>query len=159
APLHAQTPPPSYQVNLPMLSSGPPRGQLGIETTRLAPNRDLAGLTAMAPGWVRRNGLRWRDVEPLPGGGYRWDAPALQALETELIAASQRGLRVVLVVQGSPEWAVDPFGVDCAPINPQHYENYARFLEAAVARYSAPPFNVKYWELGNEPDAFVFTSN
>lgn len=159
APLHAQTPPPSYQVNLPMLSSGPPRGLLGIETTRLAPSRDLAGLTAMAPGWVRRNGLRWRDVEPLPGGGYRWDAPALQALETELIAASQRGLRVVLVVQGSPEWAVDPFGVDCAPINPQHYENYARFLEAAVARYSAPPFNVKYWELGNEPDAFVFTSN
>jgi hypothetical protein len=159
APLQAQTPPATYQLNLPLLGSGGPRGLLGAEATRLAPDRDLDGLTAMAPGWVRRNGLRWRDVEPLPGGGYRWDAPALQALEAELAAASQRGLRVVLVVHGSPEWAVDPFGVDCAPINPQQHDDYARFLEAAVARYSAPPFNVKYWELGNEPDAFVFSEN
>jgi hypothetical protein len=156
APLQAQTPAPPYQLNLPLLGSGGPRGLLGVEVTRLAPDRDIDGLTAMAPGWVRRGGLRWRDVEPLPGGGYRWDAPALQALEAELRAASQRGLRLVLVVQGSPEWAVDPFNADCAPINPQHYGDYARFLEAAVARYSAPPFNVKYWELGNEPDAFVF---
>jgi hypothetical protein len=160
APLQAQTQEPTiYRLNLPLLGSGGPRGLLGVEASRLTPDRDLEGLAAMAPGWVRRGALRWRDVEPLPGGGYRWDAPAVQAIEAELTAAAQRGLRVVLVVHGSPEWAVDPYRVDCAPINPQHYDDYARFLEAAVARYSAPPYNVKHWELGNEPDAFVFTSD
>jgi len=29
---------------------------------------------------------------------------------------------------------------------------FAAFMHDAVIRYSQPPFNVKYWELGNEPD-------
>lgn len=148
-----------HHLWLPAVATGGPRGLLGLETSALTPERDLDGLRAIGPGWVRRSGLRWRDVEPAPGGGYRWDAPALQALDAELRAAAERGLRVVLVVQGSPAWAVAPFSADCAPISPERYGDFARFIEAAVERYSAPPFNVRYWEIANEPDAFVFAAD
>jgi hypothetical protein len=114
-----------------------------------------AGVGAIRPGWLRRNGLRWADVEPERGAGYRWDAPGVRALEAQLVAASQLGLRVILVVQGSPPWAVEPFRSSCAPVAAERRDDYARFVAAAVARYSAPPYNVRFWELGNEPDAFV----
>jgi hypothetical protein len=150
---------PPYQLSLPVLGNGGPRGLLGVETSAITASRDVAGLVAMGPGWVRRSGLRWADVQPTAASGYRWDAPSVQALDAELRTAAQQDLRVVMTIHGSPAWAVDPFGVDCAPINPAYYGEFARFLAAAVQRYSAPPYNIHHWEIGNEPDAFVFTSD
>ncbi len=37
-------------------------------------------------------------------------------------------------------------------MRPDKLGAYADFLHDAVLRYSEPPFNVKFWELGNEPD-------
>lgn len=143
-----------FRLFLPMSGGGPARGVLGVEIASIDPRQGLAGLGA---GWVRRNGLRWRDLEPTPGEAYRWDAPEVQALEAQLRAAATIGLRPILVLQASPAWAIEPFTADCAPINPRDYAAFARFAAAAVRRYSAPPFNVRHWELTNEPDAFVFT--
>jgi hypothetical protein len=70
--------------------------------------------------------------------------------------AAQHNLNLILIVRGSPDWAVEPYDADCAPINPEHYTAFAEFMAAAVARYSVPPFNVRYWEIGNEPDAPLF---
>lgn len=142
-----------YRVALPLYGGGPPRGTLGVEISWSQPD---AGLRGLNPGWMRRNGLSWADVEPAAGGGYRWDAPAVRTLEAQLEAAGRLGLRVILVIQGSPAWAVAPRNANCAPIQPQHREAFARFAAAAVERYSAPPYNVRFWELGNEPDAIVF---
>jgi len=145
-----------FQLFLPAMGSGPARGALGVE---LSGAGSPDGLPELGAAWVRYNSLRWRDVEPLPGQDYRWDAPAVRALDAQLRTAAQLGLRVVLVLHASPAWAVAPFRADCAPINPRFYGDFARFAEAAVRRYSAPPFNVRHWEITNEPDAFVFEAD
>ena len=40
----------------------------------------------------------------------------------------------------------------CGPIKPDALNAFGDFLFEAVSRYSLPPYNVTYWELGNEPD-------
>jgi len=99
--------------------------------------------------WVRINALLWSDVEPQPGE-RRWEA--LSDLEQKLRAAAENGLSVILIVRSTPAWAQKVPGWLCGPVRPESLPAFADFIADAVARYSAPPFNVLYWELGNEPD-------
>jgi hypothetical protein len=100
-------------------------------------------------GWIRLNSLFWPDVEPQPGQ-RNWGE--LATLEKDLIAASKRGMQVVLVVRRTPAWAQSVNGLDCSAPRREHLPAFATFMRDLVARYSQPPFNVKYWEMGNEPD-------
>lgn len=149
----------STTVYLPQLATPPAPNVFGIEMSRINAAKGLELLTATNTGWVRRNGLLWRTVERSQGGAYQWDAPSVLALEEDLRNAAAIGLNTVLIIRGSPAWAVSPYNADCAPINEASYDDFARFLAAVVERYSKPPFNVKYWEIGNEPDASVFQQN
>lgn len=155
----AATATPTHRVFLPIVSTGAPVGQLGLELSPARGPEWMDRAHAVAPAWLRLNGLAWSDVEPTQGAGYRWDAPATRALEARLTRAAQLGLPVILVIHGSPRWAVAPHAANCAPIAPEHYGRFASFAAAAVARYSAPPFNVRYYELGNEPDANLFSTD
>ncbi len=128
----------------------------GLEMAAVTPERGLDLVITSGTKWVRRNALRWKDIEPVEGQGYSWDAPHIKSLEQEMINASQNNLNLILVVRGSPQWATTPYSADCAPIHPDKYASFARFMAAAVARYSQPPYNVRYWEMGNEPDAHIF---
>jgi hypothetical protein len=126
--------------------------------TSITPDRGFESLHAAGVTWIRsNNNLLWRDVEPVEGGGYEWNTPALQRIEQEMILASQSGLKLIMIVRGSPRWATIPYQADCAPIHPTKYDRFAAFLAAAVARYSQPPYNVVYWQVGNEPDAYIFS--
>lgn len=145
-----------YRVALPLVASDAARSPLGVEISWSRPDEGISGLGA---GWLRRNGLRWADVEPVAGGGYTWDGAHVRALEAQLVAANRLGLRVILVLHGSPAWAVAPYTADCAPISQQHHDDFARFAAEAVRRYSAPPYGVTHWEIGNEPDAFIFEAD
>jgi hypothetical protein len=127
--------------------------------TSLSPEHGLDGLVASGASWVRASNLFWRDVEPVEGGEYHWDAPSVQAVEQDMLAASAHGLKLILVVRASPAWAIAPYKADCAPVNPAKYARFATFLAAAVDRYSKPPYNVAFWEIGNEPDAPIFPSD
>jgi hypothetical protein len=129
----------------------------GLNVSRLTPERGLDDIVALGTTWVRGNSLLWRDVEPVEGRAYKWDAPNVQTLEQEMINASQRKLNLIVIVRGSPHWATKPYSVDCAPINPGKYARFAAFMAAAVERYSKPPYNVEFWEIGNEPDAYIFS--
>jgi hypothetical protein len=131
----------------------------GLDTSSLTPERGLDGLLSLRTSWVRANNLLWRDVEPVEGGGYRWDAPSVRLAEQDMLAASVHGLKLILVIRSSPAWATAPYKVDCAPINPARYARFAAFLAAAVDRYSQAPYNVQFWEIGNEPDAPIFPNN
>jgi hypothetical protein len=158
APIAAPMPAPAQdsgvsKVYLPSVRGSGNGPVFGIEMARLSAERGIDLVTTSGSRWVRRNALPWKLIEPAPGGGYSWDHPLVQQLEQDMIRASQLGINLVLVVNGSPAWAVIPHKADCAPINAQFYGDYARFLAAATARYSQPPYNVKYWELTNEPDA------
>lgn len=145
--------PAGTRIFLPVLGTAGTASVFGLEMHRLDAARGIDLVTTSGTRWVRRNGLLWKEVEPVRGGGYSWDSPAIKELEQELIRASQLGIDLILIVRGSPAWAVAPHTADCAPINPQAYGDFARFMAAAVQRYSGPPYNLKYWELGNEPDA------
>lgn len=127
----------------------------GVEVLDVRPERGLDMLRSLGPAWIRRNGLLWKDVETIEGRGYVWTRPNVVALEREMLEVRERGLELILVVRGSPRWATQPYTADCGPINSEKYGRYASFLGAAIKRYSQPPFNVRYWELGNEPDAPV----
>jgi hypothetical protein len=77
---------------------------------------------------------------------YQWPA----AFDDWLARLSAQGIRVLLTFTGNPSWAADyagePLkeGVDAGEL--------VEFVTAAVARYGAPPYNVKHWESYNEPD-------
>lgn len=149
----------NHQIYLPMLKNGQRTSVIGLEMKAIIPARGLDLVVATGTHWVRRNGLFWKDVEPEPGKGYNWDAPSVRQLEQEMINANTGNINLVLIVRASPRWATVPYLADCAPVHPNYYDAFAKFMAAAVERYSKPPFNVKYWEIGNEPDAYVFPSD
>jgi hypothetical protein len=61
-------------------------------------------------------------------------------------------MRVIATIIHSPDWAHKEPGVDCGPISADAFDEYAQFLQEIVKKYGKPPYNIKYWELGNEPD-------
>jgi hypothetical protein len=134
-----------------------PASVFGMVMSSISPERGFDSLRAAGVTWIRSNNtLLWRDVEPVEGDGYQWNTPAVQRIEQEMLRASEAGLRYIMIVRGSPRWATTPYQADCAPIHPTKYARFAAFVAAAVARYSQPPYNVVYWQLGNEPDAYIF---
>lgn len=121
----------------------------GIETYYLGPDPSLDLVKQSGAFWVRRNALLWSDVEPEPGS-RNWQA--LSGLELELQNAAAEGLQVILVVRSTPAWAQSLEGSFCSPPTKESLAAFGNFLRDAVARYSLPPYNVQYWEIGNEPD-------
>ena len=104
---------------------------------------------ALKSSWVRYNGLRWSSVE-VNKGDRDWSA--MVDLEDSLIRASQNGIEVILIVRSTPSWAQAIDGATCGPIKVDELTAFGQFMYDAVQRYSKPPFNVKYWEIWNEPD-------
>lgn len=150
----------STSVFLPLLRQGVvPDNTFGIEMSQLTTDRGLRLMSSSGTGWVRRGALHWKLVEPVEDGGYTWDDPAIKALEQDMITASELGLKLVITVYASPRWATEPYTADCAPINPAKYGKFARFMAEVARRYSGPPYNMRYWEIGNEPDAPLFQSD
>ena len=118
-------------------------------------NRGMVAATAkpLAEGgfsWVRYNGVLWAEVETQRG---QRDWGKLRQVEQELTTISAQGGTTLLVVRSTPSWAQAVPGKVCGPIRPEALADFASFMAELVTRYSRAPYNVKYWELGNEPDA------
>ena len=140
-----------YVLYLPLVQHRAADSIFGLEVGSLTHGRDLGGIVNMGTSLIRRNGLLWRDIQPTEGGAYRWDAANVRALEEEMINASQNNLKLMVIVRGSPRWATEA-ATDCSAVKPAYFDDFARFMAAVVDRYSRPPYNVMYWELGNEID-------
>ncbi len=137
----------TFPTQAPYLSSVP---VWGIESYYLGaddPGLDL--IKQSGAYWVRRNALLWADVEPTEGA-RNWES--LASLENEIKAVAAQGLHLILVVRSTPEWAQSLPGYYCSPPKPESLEAFGKFIHDAVQRYSVPPYNVQYWEIGNEPD-------
>jgi hypothetical protein len=120
---------------------------LGIQlyNNHLEPEVVLLGAKAGAR-WIR-NDLNWSNVEPqntIPES-FRWSS----TLDAWLAEVSSYGIKVILTVRSNPSWAATYAG---GPIDLVEIGEFVEFMEAAVARYSVPPYNVEYWEFYNEPD-------
>jgi hypothetical protein len=104
--------------------------------------------------WVRFEAFDWDLIEPVPSTPpvYRWETVD----EASLLNASQNGLNLIALVKYTPAWAQKYPGSTCGPIKSEAFGRWADFLSSLVDRYKNPPYNIKFWELGNEPDTPVW---
>ncbi|GAC1642346.1 MAG: hypothetical protein NVS4B8_11470 [Herpetosiphon sp.] len=98
---------------------------------------------------VRYNAVQWNLVEPTRGA-RNWDA--ITPVSSDMQSISAAGGTPLLIVRGTPPWAQKVPGSACGPIKPEALDAYAQFMAELVGRYSVQPYNVHYWELGNEVD-------
>ncbi len=75
----------------------------------------------------------------------------MSKLDARLVTASEAGINIILIMGGTPPWALKD-GYSCGAIALDKLETFGLFVFDAVQRYSAPPYNIKYWEFWNEPD-------
>ena len=115
-----------------------------------APTASMEEFKASGASWIRHNGLKWSKVEPTEGTR---DWSVLADLEQALIETSHSGVETILIVRSTPTWAQKLPGIYCGPILEEKFASFGQFMYDVVARYSQPPYNVKYWEIWNEPDA------
>ena len=141
-----------FTIYLPLVMRNfPLQTVFGAEMAQLTSGGGLDQMAAANTSWTRRNGVIWSSVESAEGT-YDWSAMA--GLESELQNASSKGIQVILIVRSTPQWArkIAGSGPYCGPISQDKLPAFGSFMRALVARYSVPPYNVKYWELWNEPD-------
>lgn len=109
-------------------------------------------VAATGATWTRVNLLQWRVVQPQENSQFDWTS-----YDAVMEAPAAQGLTPIVIIGATPWWAAASATPNSDPIDPAHLSEFAAFVSAAVARYSQPPYNVKYWELYNEPDSTVTT--
>ena len=119
----------------------------GIETSNLSAS--AGGILSAGPTWVRRNALLWKDIETSQNT-RNWSAA--KGLEDDMIVAAKNNVRTILIIWGTPDWAQQIAGKPCGPMRSDKIGAFAAFMKDVVARYSQPPYSVKYFEIWNEPD-------
>ena len=98
--------------------------------------------------WLRYNALLWSEYQPDNASQFIRNT----ALENELIAANQSGQEVILIVRSTPTWAQQVENSYCGPIEQESLDEFGDFMQTLVETYSQLPYDVKYFELWNEPE-------
>lgn len=105
----------------------------------------LDALGQSGADWARVR-IDWSIIQPAPPpADYVWGP----YYDEKLALVAETGVRLIATVGDPPEWAADE---RCAPIYPGRMDDFAQFLTELVNRYQLPPYNIKHWELINEPD-------
>ena len=137
----------TYTVWLPIIARGftQPYGLFGAQIYAADPI-SVDRMSEMRTAWVRLP-LSWAWIEPqnTTPENYNWSA----SFEEGLASLSAHHIQVILLVGNNPSWAATYLN---GPIDLADISELTQFMQAAVARYSQPPYNVKYWEMYNEPD-------
>lgn len=164
-PASADSPDATNKLYVPIVSKNPAsattlQSLFGYETWYLKESNGVDKMEAAGADWVRRNALLWENVEP-SRGARNWSAVA--DIENEFRYASSLGQEIVLVIRATPAWArMSAYqNKNCSPVRQDALPDFAAFLHDVVARYSVAPFNIKYYEVWNEPDVdpSIITSN
>jgi hypothetical protein len=124
----------------------------GVQMHGIHNSHGLSEALAGEVHWVRYNAFPWDLIQPGKSDPFDWT----QVHEASLRNAYENDLQVIASVRFAPLWAQKYKGSYCGPIRQNRFSDFAEFLTALVNRYKNPPYNVKYWELGNEPDAPVW---
>lgn len=131
---------------------GPAQSAFGIETTYID-QVQLSRAQGIPIYWWRFSAFNWNQIEEfdVDPADYYWTA----VNDNGLIAASQQGFKILAVVKNTPFFAQkinNPVNIPCSPVKTTAEADFREFIHALAVRYSAPPFNIRYWQLGNEPD-------
>lgn len=121
----------------------------GVEMTAVSEPGGLKLLEAAQSTWIHVAGIWWPQIEPTEGN-YNWSQMAFH--EQNFRNAQNSNMKVVVVVRGTPDWAQKNPPWACGPILQTKLAAFGEFMYQLVQRYSAPPYNVKHYELVNEPD-------
>ncbi|MEA1928909.1 MAG: cellulase family glycosylhydrolase, partial [Candidatus Auribacterota bacterium] len=134
-------------VAAPRYWSIPELPDFGIEVTRYYCDAvHFDKLIEAGAGTTRYGYLSWARMEPTntTPDNYNWE------IYDDLMADyGEKGLSLILIIADIPSWAGQ---TKSGPFNDDARDDFAEFVGAVVNRYSRPPYNIKYWELFNEPD-------
>ena len=100
--------------------------------------------------WLRSFAFDWSKIEPTLAAPRAYDWSKVD--EAGLQVAGQSGINLMATIKYTPAWAQKVPGSYCGPVAADKLDEYAAFVEELVRRYSVAPYNVRYWEFGNEPD-------
>lgn len=150
----------SYQ-HLPIILNGHPGLPpiFGVQSDQIQFSTILDKAEAANVYWMRNFAVSWEDIEPerYDPPVYNWNAIDESALQE----ASAHGLELILTVRFTPYWAQKYEGFSCGPIddtplplNPNEtaLDAFTQFMQALVERYRVAPYDIHYWEIGNEQD-------
>lgn len=137
----------SGRVYLPIVSAPAPTSPFGFDLRWYIGAAVLPYARDLQPRWARAGEVFWSDIEPVRGGGYRWEV--LAEIEANIKRLRGLGVEPTLIIQRSPAWAQRVPGRLCSPPKPAYLADFARFARALAARYAG---QVSYWEIWNEPD-------
>ena len=130
---------------------------LGIHLSDYRSHEQLAYFENSGARWSRFDRFYWDMIEPVPQTPAVYDWNSVD--ESGLAQATERGIDTIGIILFAPPYAQKNPGSVCGPIAEDQLERFSGFLNALVTRYSQPPFNVKYWEIGNEPDVYFAVPN
>ena len=118
-----------------------------------APTSDngLAQMMSADASWIHLP-FSWSAVEP-QAGVRNW--AVVSSFEKILRTATSNQINIIIYIQDTPGWALKA-GYTCGAVAQNKFPDLGRFLTDLVTRYSAPPFNVKYYELWSEPEVSGF---
>jgi hypothetical protein len=105
-------------------------------------------LKASGACWARVR-FDWAFVQPNPPpADYVWDRWN-QYHDEKLRLVAETGVHMIAHIDNVPEWAGD---LALGPIHRDRLDDFAQFLTDLVNRYKQAPYNIRHWELFNEPD-------
>jgi hypothetical protein len=136
---------------LPVIRTPPLQTIFGIDMGPVAERNGYNLFATNGTSWIRRGNLLWSEVEPTEGA-RNW--AALAGMEQEMINAAQAEIDLIMIVTSTPAWARQLPDYSCGPVRQDKLAAFANFLHDLVDRYSRPPFNLMYYEIWNEPDAY-----
>jgi len=91
--------------------------------------------------------INWSWIQPdPPPAAYVWGPYH----DEKLRLVAEAGVKMIANVAYAPDWAADS---PCLPVHTQQLDAFAQFLTDLVNHYKDPPYEIKHWELFNEPDA------
>jgi len=93
-------------------------------------------------GWGRHD-FSWGAIEPAQ------DQWRFSEYDQMVLQAHRYGLEILPMLGYSAPWAVAEGASGFAP--PRNVADWEDFVETCVARYSRPPFNLRYFQVWNEP--------
>jgi hypothetical protein len=136
-----------FKLLLPMMLMPAAASPFGFDVRSNASDTALEYAKDAQAKWARAGDVHWSDIEPVRGGGYRWEGMA--GVDANIQRLQAAGIEPTLVIVRSPAWAQRVPGRLCSPPKPEYIADFARFTQALAARYAG---RVNYWEIWNEPD-------
>ena len=122
----------------------------GVETNRIYDPVILDKASTADVYWMRGPKVSWEEIEPIRVSPPSYDWSSING--QDIADTSARGFKIIATIKFTPGWAQKYPGVSCGPIAESQFNAFAEFLHELVTIYGAEPYNVKYWEIGNEPD-------